>query len=80
VPRGQRDESLRPYSQISRPEPLLFLPSSSSVALNEVEWTLFQTHYFSEKCDSAENRTRTSESVARNFRCKPKRKFVYIPL
>jgi hypothetical protein len=26
VPRGQRDESLRPYSRLSRPEPLLFLP------------------------------------------------------
>jgi hypothetical protein len=29
VPRGQRDGSLRPYSQISRPEPLLFLTTSS---------------------------------------------------
>jgi hypothetical protein len=33
VPRGQSDGSLRPYSRISRPEPLLCLPSSSSVVL-----------------------------------------------
>jgi hypothetical protein len=33
VPRGQRDGSLRPYSRISRPEPLLFLPSSCSVVV-----------------------------------------------
>jgi hypothetical protein len=36
VPRGQRDESLRRYSRISRPEPLLFLPSSSSVVLTRL--------------------------------------------
>jgi hypothetical protein len=29
VPRGQRDGSLRPNSRLSRPGPLLFLPSSS---------------------------------------------------
>jgi hypothetical protein len=33
---------------------------------HEAEWTLFQTHYFSKKSGSAENRTRTSESVAGN--------------
>jgi hypothetical protein len=33
VPRGQRDDSQRPYFRVSRPQPLLFLPSSSSVAL-----------------------------------------------
>jgi hypothetical protein len=33
---GQRDKSLRPYSRISRPEQLLFLPSSSSVALTRL--------------------------------------------
>jgi hypothetical protein len=27
VPHGQRDESLRPYSRLFRPEPLLFLPT-----------------------------------------------------
>jgi hypothetical protein len=36
VSRGQRDESLWPYSRISRPEPLLILPSSSSVALTRL--------------------------------------------
>jgi hypothetical protein len=33
---GQRDGSLRPYSRISRPEPLLLLPSSSSVVLTRL--------------------------------------------
>jgi hypothetical protein len=33
VSRGQRDGSLQPYSQISGPEPLLFLPRSSSIVL-----------------------------------------------
>jgi hypothetical protein len=32
----------------SRPEPLLFLPSSSLNCTHEAEWTPFQTHYFSE--------------------------------
>jgi hypothetical protein len=31
VPRGERYGFLRPYSRIFRPEPLLFLPSSSSI-------------------------------------------------
>jgi hypothetical protein len=34
--RGQRDGSLRPYSQFSGPEPLPFLPSSSSVVLTRL--------------------------------------------
>jgi hypothetical protein len=33
VSHGQRDGSLRPYSRISRPEPLLFLLSSSTIVL-----------------------------------------------
>jgi hypothetical protein len=36
VPRGQRDGPLRPYSRFSRPEPLLFLPSSSSAVLTRL--------------------------------------------
>jgi hypothetical protein len=36
VPRGQRDGSLRPYSQFPTPEPLLFLPSSSSIVLTRL--------------------------------------------
>jgi hypothetical protein len=34
--RGQRDGSLQPYSRISRPEPLLFLSSSSSIVLTRL--------------------------------------------
>jgi hypothetical protein len=37
VPRGQRDGSLGPYSLISRPEPLLFLPTSFSIVLTRLE-------------------------------------------
>jgi hypothetical protein len=33
VPHGQHDGSLQPHSWLSRLEPLLFLPSSSSVVL-----------------------------------------------
>jgi hypothetical protein len=36
VPRGQRDGSLRPYSRLSRQEPLLFLSNSSSVVLTRL--------------------------------------------
>jgi hypothetical protein len=36
VLRGQRDGSIRPYSRLSRPEPLLFLPSSSSIVLTRL--------------------------------------------
>jgi hypothetical protein len=36
VSRGQRGGSLRPYSRFSRPEPLLVLPSSSSVVLTRL--------------------------------------------
>jgi hypothetical protein len=35
VSRCQRDGSLRPYSQLSRPEPLLFLASLSSIVLTQ---------------------------------------------
>jgi hypothetical protein len=34
VLRGERDGSPRLYSRISRPQPLLFIPSSSSTVLN----------------------------------------------
>jgi hypothetical protein len=34
VLRGQHNGSIRPYSRISRPEPLLFLPSSFSIVLS----------------------------------------------
>jgi hypothetical protein len=62
VPCGQRDGSLRPYSRISRPEPLLFLPSCSSRGwVDHVPDALIPR-----KSGSAGNRTRTSEPVARN--------------
>jgi hypothetical protein len=35
MPHGQHDGSLRPYTRISRQEPLLILPSSSSIVLNK---------------------------------------------
>jgi hypothetical protein len=60
MPRSQRDGSLRPYSRLFRPEPLLFLSSSSSILL-----TPFQTHYFAENLVAAGIETGTSESVAR---------------
>jgi hypothetical protein len=36
VPRGQRVGSLRSYSRLSRQEPLIFLPSSSSIILTRL--------------------------------------------
>jgi hypothetical protein len=36
VSRGQCNGSPRPYSRFSRPEPLLFLPSSSSIVLTRL--------------------------------------------
>jgi hypothetical protein len=36
LPRGQLDGSLRTYSRLSRPETLLFLPSSSSIVLTKL--------------------------------------------
>jgi hypothetical protein len=38
VTRGQRDGSLLPYCRLSRPEPLLFVPSSSSVVLTRLKY------------------------------------------
>jgi hypothetical protein len=57
VSHGQRDGSLQSYSRFSRPEPLLFLLSSSSVVLTRLSGPR------SGKSDSARNRTRTSGSV-----------------
>jgi hypothetical protein len=48
------------------PESLLFNSSSSSVILNEAEWTPFQTHYFSENLVAPEIKPGTSGSVGRN--------------
>jgi hypothetical protein len=59
VPRGQRDGSLRPYSRFSRPEPLLFLSSSSSVVLTRLSGPV-PDPLLLRKSGSAGNRTRTS--------------------
>jgi hypothetical protein len=42
VPHGKRVGSLRPYSRISRPKPLLFLPSSSSTVLTRLSGSRFR--------------------------------------
>jgi hypothetical protein len=55
VPRGQRDESLRPYSRLSRPEPLLFLPSSSSVALTRLSGPRSILTTFFSSCNARES-------------------------
>jgi hypothetical protein len=48
VARSERNGSPRPYSRIPTPEPLLFLPSSSSIVLARLSGPPLQTHYFSE--------------------------------
>jgi hypothetical protein len=59
----QRDESLRPYSRFSRPDPLLLLPSSSSVALTRLSGPRSRpTTFFV----VPGNKPGTSGSVARN--------------
>jgi hypothetical protein len=42
VPRSQCDRSLRSYSRFSRPEPLLFLPNSSSIVLTRLSGPRFR--------------------------------------
>jgi hypothetical protein len=54
-----------PYGR-NRPEPLLFLSSSSSVVLTRLSGLQFQTHILPRKSGSAGNLTQTSGSVARN--------------
>jgi hypothetical protein len=50
-----------PYSWLSRPDPLLFLPRTQ-----EVEWVPFQAHYFSENVVPPRMEHGTSGSVARS--------------
>jgi hypothetical protein len=57
VSHGQRNRSPRPYSQISRPEPLLFLPSSSSVVLTRLSDPITEPLLLG-KSGSVGNRTR----------------------
>jgi hypothetical protein len=60
MPRRQHDGSLRPYSRLSRPEPLLFLPSSSSIVLERPDPLLLR------KTVVPEIEPDNSGSVARN--------------
>jgi hypothetical protein len=62
VQHGQCNRSPQPYSRISRPEPLLFLPSSFSIVFTR----LGGPHYFSENLVAPGIEPRTSGSVARN--------------
>jgi hypothetical protein len=66
VPRGQRDGSPCPYSRLSRLEPLLLLPSSSSILPLRLSGPRTRPAIL-RKSGSAGNRTRASGSVARNF-------------
>jgi hypothetical protein len=45
VPRGQRDGSLRPYSRLSRLQPLVFLSSSFSVVLTRLSGPVEQCYF-----------------------------------
>jgi hypothetical protein len=65
MPRRQRDGSLWPDFRLSRPDPLLFLSSSSSIVLTRLSGARSDPLLL-RKSSSAGNRTRTSESVARN--------------
>jgi hypothetical protein len=57
VSRDQRNGSPRSYSRISRPEPLLFLPSRSSIVLTRLSGPRSRSTT-SQKSGSAGNRTR----------------------
>jgi hypothetical protein len=63
VSRGHHDGSPRPYSLLSRPKPLLFLPSSSSIILTRLSGSRSRPTN-SQKSGGTGNRTRTSGSVA----------------
>jgi hypothetical protein len=55
VSRGQRDDSLHPYSRLSRPEPLLFLPSSSSVVFTRLNGPRSRPTTFFFQCSARES-------------------------
>jgi hypothetical protein len=65
VPRDQRDGSLRPYSRLSRPQPLRFLPSSSSIVVTRLTGPRSRPLLL-RKFRIAGNLTWTSGSVARD--------------
>jgi hypothetical protein len=65
VPRSQRDESLRTYSRVSRPEPLLL--SQVTPQLYSLGWVdSVPDPLLLRKSSSVQNRSRTSGSVAGN--------------
>jgi hypothetical protein len=65
VSRGQRDGSLRPYSRLSRPEPLRLFQIAPQLASRG--WVdLVPDTLLLRKSGSAGNRTQASGSVARN--------------
>jgi hypothetical protein len=65
VPRGQCDGPLRPYSRLSRLEPLIFLLSSPQLYSRGWVDPVPDTQLLT-KSASAGNGTRTSGSAARN--------------
>jgi hypothetical protein len=71
VSRGQRDGFILPYSRFSRPEPLFFLPSTSSVLLARLSG-LVPDLLLLRKSGSAWNRARPSGSVYCHRRSKIK--------
>jgi hypothetical protein len=66
VPRGQRHGSLQPCSRLSRLEPLLFLPSSSSIVLTRLSGPRSRPINSKKKLVVQEIEPGTSGSVARN--------------
>jgi hypothetical protein len=72
VSRGLRNGSLRPWSRLSRPKPLLCISSKQLLnCTHEAEWTLFRAHYFSENLVAfriaPETRQPLSAKVGTNF-------------
>jgi hypothetical protein len=57
---------MRPYSRLSRPKPLLFLPSIFSIVLMRLIGPRSRSITKKKKSGSTGNRTRTSGSAARN--------------
>jgi hypothetical protein len=64
--RDQRNESPRPFISVFWAEAAIFPFKYLLNYPHEAEWTLFQTHYFSENLVAPEIEPGTSGSVARN--------------
>jgi hypothetical protein len=62
----QRKGSPQRYFRLSRPEPLLFLPSTSSIVLTRQSGPHSRPNYFSENLVAPRIETRPCGSVARN--------------